>query len=176
MISAREMSCVSVFRGRKSGGAPNGRLGASVTEHLQIIWVFAQDRVTIWAMKAVIDDLPVVVVSCLRKAGVIGRETKTTVIGFEGSDVEFVVEVTSKKFPCGGDWSMFLCPICGPSRRLRMSIVHTTFVLTTICTGDRLRIGFSIYPRTRGSIDTEILYWHRPHITTKQGRPNPWVT
>jgi hypothetical protein len=70
-------------------------------------------------MRTVIDDLPVVLASRLRALGVIGRETKTTTIAF--GDVEFVVEVTSKKFPrCGGDWSMFRCHCGRRAQKLRL--------------------------------------------------------
>jgi hypothetical protein len=72
-------------------------------------------------MKTVIDDLPMVLVSRLRAIGLIGRDTKTTTISFDGSDHEYVVEVTSKKFPhCGGDWSMFRCHCGRRCQKLRL--------------------------------------------------------
>ena len=76
-------------------------------------WVSNLDGIIVDAMKTVIDDLPVVLASRLRAAGVIGRETKTTIIKFDGSDVEFVVEVTSKWFSNGGDWALFRCASTG---------------------------------------------------------------
>jgi hypothetical protein len=64
-------------------------------------------------MKTVIDDLPVVLASGLRARGLIGRDTISAAVRFDDSGDEFVVEVTSKKFPrCGGDWSLFRCH-CG---------------------------------------------------------------
>jgi hypothetical protein len=50
-------------------------------------------------MKSTIDDLPVVLASRLRALGLIGRETTSAAVRFDDSGVEFVVEVTSKKFP-----------------------------------------------------------------------------
>jgi hypothetical protein len=72
-------------------------------------------------MKPVIDDLPVVVASKLRSAGFIGRDTTSAIIRFDGSDVEYTVEVTSKFFPkCGGDWSMFRCHCGRRAQKLRL--------------------------------------------------------
>jgi hypothetical protein len=84
-------------------------------------WVSKPDGIISPTVKTTIDDLPVVLASRLRALGVIGRDTKTTTIQFDGSDVEFVVEVTSKRFPrCGGDWSMFRCRCGRRAQKLRL--------------------------------------------------------
>jgi hypothetical protein len=91
-------------------------------------------------MKTVIDDLPVVMVSRLRAAGVIGRDTKTTTLRFDDSGVEFVVEVTSKKFPrCGGDWSMFRCHCGRRSQKIRLFEGRPTCAHCIRSTGMRYR-------------------------------------
>ena len=59
-------------------------------------------------MKRTIDDLPMVKASTLRAHGYIGPETKTTLIRFDDSGVEYQVGVTAKPLPCGAAWSMFI--------------------------------------------------------------------
>ena len=49
-------------------------------------------------MKLTIDDLPMVKVSSLLAHGLIGPETKTTLIRFDGSEVEYQVGVTASLF------------------------------------------------------------------------------
>ena len=72
-------------------------------------------------MKRTIDDLPMVKASTLRAHGHIGPETKTTLIRFDDSGVEYQVGVTAKPLPCGAVWSMFICPRChGRAQRLRL--------------------------------------------------------
>jgi hypothetical protein len=84
-------------------------------------WVSNSDGIISATVKTTIDDLPVVQASRLRALGLIGRDTKTTTILFDGSDVEFVVEVASKKFPrCGGDWSLFRCRCGRRAQKLRL--------------------------------------------------------
>ena len=72
-------------------------------------------------MKRTIDDLPMVKASTLRAHGYIGPETKTTLIRFDDSGVEYQVGVTAKPLPCGAVWSLFICPRCnGRAQRLRL--------------------------------------------------------
>jgi hypothetical protein len=72
-------------------------------------------------MKLTIDDLPMVKVSTLRAHGYIGPETKTTLIRFDDSVVEYQVGVTAKPLPCGAAWSLLICPRCGGrAQRLRL--------------------------------------------------------
>jgi hypothetical protein len=72
-------------------------------------------------MKRTIDDLPLVKTSTLRAHGYVGAETKTTLIRFDDSGVEYQVGVTAKPLPCGAAWSMFICPRChGRAQRLRL--------------------------------------------------------
>ena len=72
-------------------------------------------------MKRTIDDLPMVKASTLRAQGYIGPETKTTLIRFDDSGVEYQVGVTAKPLPCGAVWSLFICPRChGRAQRLRL--------------------------------------------------------
>jgi hypothetical protein len=60
-------------------------------------------------MKRTIDDLPMVKASTLRAHGYIGPETKTTLIHFDDSGVEYQVGVTAKPLPCGAAWSLLIC-------------------------------------------------------------------
>jgi hypothetical protein len=72
-------------------------------------------------MQRTIDDLPMVKASTLRAHGYIGPETKTTLIRFDDSGVEYQVGVTAKPLPCGAVWSLFICPRChGRAQRLRL--------------------------------------------------------
>jgi hypothetical protein len=72
-------------------------------------------------MKRTIDDLPLIKVSSLRAGGFIGPETRTTLVRFDDSGVEYQVGVTAKLFPHGVVRSMFLCPRCnGNAQRLRL--------------------------------------------------------
>jgi hypothetical protein len=72
-------------------------------------------------MKCTIDDLPMVKASTLRVHGYIGPETRTTLIRFDDSGVEYQVGVTAKPLPCGAAWSLFICPRChGRAQRLRL--------------------------------------------------------
>jgi hypothetical protein len=72
-------------------------------------------------MKRTIDDLPMVKASTLRAHGYIAAETKTALIRFDDSGVEYHVGVTAKPLPCGAVWSMFICPRCnGRAQRLRL--------------------------------------------------------
>ena len=72
-------------------------------------------------MLRTIDDLPMVKASFLRAHGYIGPETKTTLIRFDDSGVEYQVGVTAKPLPCGAAWSLFICPRRrGRAQRLRL--------------------------------------------------------
>jgi hypothetical protein len=72
-------------------------------------------------MKCTIDDLPMLKASTLRVHGYNGPETKTTLIRFDDSGVEYQVGVTAKPLPCGAAWSMFISPRCdGRAQRLRL--------------------------------------------------------
>jgi hypothetical protein len=66
-------------------------------------------------MKAAYDELPGVSVSRMRASGAIGPDTRTTTIAF--GDVEFVVGLSLRRFPNGGDWSFFVCS-CGRRARI----------------------------------------------------------
>ena len=91
-------------------------------------------------MKPVIDDLPAVLASTLRALGVIGRDTKTTTIRFDDSDVEFVVEVALRRFPNGGSWSMFRCSCGRRCQKLRLFEGRHTCAHCICATGMRYRI------------------------------------
>ena len=72
-------------------------------------------------MKCTIDDLPMVRRRHCGRHGYIGPETKTTLIRFDDSGVEYQVGVTGKPLPCGAVWSLFICPRChGRAQRLRL--------------------------------------------------------
>ena len=63
------------------------------------------------------DDLPSVSISRLRASGVVTSDTKSVDIVFgEGDDgLRREVKVVHRRFPNGGEWSFFLCPVCEPS-------------------------------------------------------------
>jgi hypothetical protein len=71
-------------------------------------------------MKRTIDDLPMIKASTLAAAGLIGPETRSTVLQF--GDVGYGVEVKVHRFrKCGGWWALFICPRCGGgAQRLRL--------------------------------------------------------
>jgi uncharacterized Zn finger protein (UPF0148 family) len=66
------------------------------------------------------DDLPAVKASLLRKSGAIDATTTKTVISFgDGDDaVKREIAVTLRRFPQGGNWSLFICPSCGVITRV----------------------------------------------------------
>jgi hypothetical protein len=69
------------------------------------------------------DDLPSVSISPLRASGVVTSETRLLDIVFgEGNDGRSrEVEVVHRRFPNGGEWSFFLCPVCSrPARVLKL--------------------------------------------------------
>ena len=61
------------------------------------------------------EELPVVRIPRLRAEGVNTPETKTFLVRL--GEVEQVVGVTLQKFPNGGSWSLFQCPMCGQKGR-----------------------------------------------------------
>ncbi len=72
-------------------------------------------------MRRTIDDMLMVKASFLRAHGYIGPETKTTLIRFDDSGVEYQVGMTARPLPCGAVWSLFICPRCqGRAQRLRL--------------------------------------------------------
>jgi hypothetical protein len=69
------------------------------------------------------DDLPFVSVSPLRASGVVTSDTESVHIVFgEGSDgLKREVKIVHRRFPNGGEWSLFLCPVCDrPARILKL--------------------------------------------------------
>jgi hypothetical protein len=69
------------------------------------------------------DDLASVSISRLRASGIVTRDTKSVEIVFgEGHDgLRREVRVVHRRFPNGGEWSFFLCPICDrPARILKL--------------------------------------------------------
>ena len=69
------------------------------------------------------DDLASVSISRLRASGVVTSDMKLVDVVFgEGSDgLRREVQVVHRRFPNGGEWSFFLCPVCsGPARVLRL--------------------------------------------------------
>jgi hypothetical protein len=71
-------------------------------------------------MKRTIDDLPMIKASTLAAAGLIGPETRSTVVQL--GDLAYAVGVKVHRFPkCGGWWALFICPRCGGgAQRLRL--------------------------------------------------------
>ena len=71
-------------------------------------------------MKRTIDDLPMVKASTLRAHGYIGPETKTTLIHFDDSGVEYQVGVTAKPLRAAlcGRCSFAAVPWAGPAAPL----------------------------------------------------------
>jgi hypothetical protein len=69
------------------------------------------------------DDLASVSISRLRASGIVTRDTKSVEIVFgEGHDgLRREVRVVHRRFPNGGEWSFFLCPVCDrPARILKL--------------------------------------------------------
>jgi hypothetical protein len=69
------------------------------------------------------DDLASVSISRLRASGVVTGDTKSVDIVFgEGDDgLRRDVKVVHRQFPNGGEWSFFICPVCGrPARVLKL--------------------------------------------------------
>jgi hypothetical protein len=69
------------------------------------------------------DDLASISISRLRASGVVASDTKSVEIVFgEGHDgLRREVKVVHRRFPNGGEWSFFLCPVCErPARILKL--------------------------------------------------------
>lgn len=69
------------------------------------------------------DDFASVSISRLRASGVVTGDTKSVEIVFgEGSDgLRREVKVVHRRFPNGGEWSLFLRPVCSrPARVLKL--------------------------------------------------------
>jgi hypothetical protein len=66
------------------------------------------------------DDLASVSISRMRASGIVTRDTKAVDIVFgEGNDsLRREVKVVRRRFPNGGAWSFFLCPVCGRHARV----------------------------------------------------------
>jgi hypothetical protein len=125
-------------------------------------------------MKPVIDDLPVVLASRLRALGLIGRDTKTTTIKFDGNEVEFVVEVTSKKFPrCGGDWSMFRCHCGRRCQKIRLFEGRPTCAHCIRAAGLRYRIEMVSHASKRAALTAPKRIARLGSTTPERLRPLP---
>jgi hypothetical protein len=76
-------------------------------------------------------------ISTLRGLGIVNRNTKSVVIAFgEGDDALWrEVHVTHRRFPNGGGWSFFTCPLC--DRRARVLKVHDGAVMCWRCCAAR---------------------------------------
>jgi hypothetical protein len=70
------------------------------------------------------DDLPFVSISRLRASGVVTSETMSVevVLGEGNEGLRREVKVVHRRFPNGGEWSFFLCPVCERPAR----ILYTT--------------------------------------------------
>jgi hypothetical protein len=70
------------------------------------------------------DDLPTTPsISRLRASGVVTGDAKSVVLTFgEGEDgLRREVKVLHRRFPNGGEWSFFVCPVCArPARVLKL--------------------------------------------------------
>jgi hypothetical protein len=88
------------------------------------------------------DDLPSVSISRLRASGVVSGDTKSIHIVFgEGDDcLRREVKVVHQRFPSGGEWSFFLCPVC--ERPARILKLHEKPMCRRCCL--RERIGYRV--------------------------------
>jgi hypothetical protein len=69
------------------------------------------------------DDLASVSISRLRASGVVTNDTRSVEIVFgEGNEgLRREVKVVHRRFPNGGEWSFFVCPVCDrPARALKL--------------------------------------------------------
>jgi hypothetical protein len=69
------------------------------------------------------DDLASVSISRLRAFGVVTSDTKSVDIVFGEADdgLKREVKVVHRRFPNGGEWSFFLCPVCDrPARVIKL--------------------------------------------------------
>ena len=94
-------------------------------------------------MKRTIDDLPMVKASTLRAHGYIGPETKTTLIRFDDSGVEYQVGVTAKPLPCGGSVVAVHLPAV-PWARAAASSARRPACLWQVRQGERVDLSFAV--------------------------------
>jgi hypothetical protein len=82
------------------------------------------------------DDLASVSISRLRASRVVTRDTNSVEIVFgEGDDsLRREVRVVHHRFPNGGEWSFFLCPVC--SRPVRVVKLHEKPMCRRCCLRD----------------------------------------
>jgi hypothetical protein len=69
------------------------------------------------------DDLASVSISRLRASGVVTGDTTSVeiVFGERNDGLRREVKVVHRRFPNGGEWSFFLCPVCErPARVLKL--------------------------------------------------------
>jgi hypothetical protein len=69
------------------------------------------------------DDLPSVSISPMRASGIVTPDVEWVVVAFGEGDsaLKRRVRVTHHKFPNGGSWSFFVCPVCErPARVLKL--------------------------------------------------------
>jgi hypothetical protein len=88
------------------------------------------------------DDLPSVSISRLRASGVMTSDTKSVDIVF-GDGLRREVRVVHRRFPNGGEWSFFLCPVC--SRPARVLKLHEKPMCRRCCL--REEIGYRVSQR-----------------------------
>jgi hypothetical protein len=81
------------------------------------------------------DDLDSVSISRLRAYGVVTSETRLVEIVFGESDdgLRREVKVVHRRFPNGGEWSFFLCPVC--DRPARVLQLHAKPMCRRCCLG-----------------------------------------
>lgn len=84
------------------------------------------------------ENLPAVSISRLRATGAVTPEMTGTVVLL--GDVEVSVGLAHTRFPNGGGWSYFLCPVCGRlAQRLRLLAGRLYCSRCLVCHGVRGR-------------------------------------
>jgi hypothetical protein len=114
-------------------------------------------------MKTAIDDLPAVSVSRLRALGDITAEMKTTTVKFD--NVEFVVALSLRRFPNGGNWSFFVCS-CG--RRARILRLFECGLACSRCLEAR-----GLRPRVQLIRTEQRAAYHAPRILSRLNSETP---
>jgi hypothetical protein len=79
------------------------------------------------------DDLETVNVSKLRAMGAVTADATSVAVSFgQGDDaLRREVRVVHRRFPNGGSWTFFLCPVCG--RRVRKLKLHERVMCWRCC-------------------------------------------